>query len=187
MANKLKKHLNDKQAYLINPRESLKRGLGILKNHKPGIPLRHIVSSFNSIVKKCKHSLNSTQDLKRKILKIPKFDNNEFEVVSFDCVSLYTYVDLNLVINKKMSVIYENEDNFFPKGTRTITINNKQITKETKPPSIFLLKQLFNAVCTDFNSFQTLNGFYCQIQGCSMGSKLSPSLENMFAIYSNTK
>jgi hypothetical protein len=49
MANKLKNHLSDKQGYSINPRESLKRGYGILKKHKPGIPLRPIVSSINSI------------------------------------------------------------------------------------------------------------------------------------------
>ena len=30
-------------------RESLKKGYGIPKNHKPGVPLRPIVSSFNSI------------------------------------------------------------------------------------------------------------------------------------------
>ena len=124
MANKLKKnHLSDKQAYLINPRESLKRGYGIPKNRKPGISLRPIVSSINSftlgaeqflhnlisrIVKQCKHFLNSTQDFKRKFSKIRKFENKEFEIVSYDSVSLYTSVDLNLVINKIMSGIYEN-------------------------------------------------------------------------------
>ena len=47
-------------------------------------------------------------------------------------------------------------------------------------PSKFSLKQFFNAVCTDYNSFETLNGFYRQTHGCSMGSKLSPSLANIF-------
>ena len=85
MANKLKNHLSDKQGYSINPRESLKRGYGIPKNHKPGIPLRPIVSSINSItvggeqflhnlispiVRKCKHSLNSTKDFKQKFLNL---------------------------------------------------------------------------------------------------------------------
>ena len=75
MANKLKNHLSDKQGFLINPKESFKRGYGIPKNHKPGILLRPIVSSLNSItvggeqflqnviapiVKKCKYSLSST-------------------------------------------------------------------------------------------------------------------------------
>ena len=82
MANKLKNHLSDKEGYLINPKESLKRGYGIPKNHKPGIPLRPIVSSINSITvsgeqylhnliapiaKKCKFALNSTKDFKEKI------------------------------------------------------------------------------------------------------------------------
>ena len=156
MANKLKNHLSDKEGYLINPKESLKRGYGIPKNHKPGIPLRPIVSSINSItvggeqylhnliapiVKKCKFSLNSTKDFKEKILKIPKFDTNNFEIVTFDCVSLYTSVDLKLVIDKIINTIYENEDNFFKKGSKTVIINKQKITKEIVPPSKFLLKQ----------------------------------------------
>ena len=181
MANKLKNHLSDKQGYLINPRESLKRGYGIPKNHKPGIPLRPIVSSLNSItvggeqflhdlispiVKKCKHSLNSTKDFKQKFSKIPKFDNEEFEVVSFDCVSLYTSVDLNLVIRKIISIIYEDVDKFFPKSSKTVIINKLKIIKETAPPSEFLLREFFDAICTKYNSFQTLTGFYRRIQGC---------------------
>ena len=154
MANKLKNHLSDKEGYLINPKESLERGYGILKNHKPGIPLRPIVSSINSItvggeqylhnlmapiVKKCKFSLNSTKDFKEKILKIPKFDTNNFEVVTFDCVSLYTSVDLKLVIDKIINTIYENEDNFFKKGSKTVIINKQKITREIVPPSKFFL------------------------------------------------
>ena len=91
MANKLKNHLSDKQGFLINPKESFKSGYGILKNHKPGILLRPIVSSLNSItvggeqflqnlispiVKKCKYSLSSTKDFNQKFSKIPKFNNN---------------------------------------------------------------------------------------------------------------
>ena len=87
---------------MINPRESLKRRYGIPKNHKSGIPLRPIVFSINSItvggeeflnnlispiVKKCKFSLESTKQFEENFLKIPKFDHNEFEVVSFNCVS----------------------------------------------------------------------------------------------------
>ena len=168
MANKLKNHLSDKEGYLISPRESLKRGYGIPKNHKTGVPLRPIVSSINSItvggeqylhnliapiVKKCKFSLNSTQDFKSKFSKIPKFDNNEFEVVSFDCVSLYTSIDLPLVINKIIDTIYENEDNFFQKSSKTVIIDKKKIIKETVPPSKFLLREFFDAICTKYNSF----------------------------------
>ena len=168
MANKLKNHLSDKEGYLISPRESLKRGYGIPKNHKTGVPLRPIVSSINSItvggeqylhnliapiVKKCKFSLNSTQDFKSKFSKIPKFDNNEFEVVSFDCVSLYTSIDLPLVINKIIDTIYENEDNFFQKSSKTVIIYKKKIIKETVPPSKFLLREFFDAICTKYNSF----------------------------------
>ena len=39
---------------------------------------------------------------------------------------------------------------------------------------------MFDAVCTEFNSFETYNGFYRQIKGCSMESKLSPNLANIF-------
>ena len=72
------------------------------KNTKPNLPLRPIISSLNSItdggekylrnlisslVKKCKYALSSTKDFKN-------FNDTEYEIIIYDCVSLYTSVDL---------------------------------------------------------------------------------------------
>ena len=36
------------------------------------------------------------------------------------------------------------------------------------------------AILTEFSTFQALNGFFRQIEGVSMGGKLSPSIANIF-------
>ena len=90
---------------------------------------------ISPIVKNCKYSLESTKEFKN-IKQIPKFDNNEFEVVSFDCVSLYTSVD-HLVINKIIDKIYQNEDNFFPKASKTNIIDKKNYKRNDATIEIF--------------------------------------------------
>ena len=126
--NEIKPNLSNKNEYLLTPTESLKRGYGIPKNTKPNLPLRPIVSSLNSItnggekylhnliapiIKKCKYSLYSTKEFKNKFSKIQQFDDNEFEVICLDCVSLYTSVDLKLVLDFIIDSIYSDKDRFF--------------------------------------------------------------------------
>ena len=79
------------------------------------------------------------------------------------------------------------KDLFFPEETKTIKIGKEIKTEKVKPPNKNQVKRLFDAVCTKFNSFETHNGFYRQIKGCSMGSKLSPSLANIFCNLFETK
>ena len=42
------------------------------------------------------------------------------------------------------------------------------------------MQKIFKSVLCEFNSFEALNGFFRQVEGCSMGSKLSSSLANIF-------
>ena len=48
-ANKMKPHISVKDERRIMPVEALKSAYGVPKNAKPGVPLRPIVSSLNSI------------------------------------------------------------------------------------------------------------------------------------------
>ena len=54
------------------------------------------------------------------------------------------------------------------------------MTKTLEPPSRENLYTFFKSVLCEFNNFQSLNWFFRQIEACSMGSKLSPSLANIF-------
>ena len=92
------------------------------------------------------------------------------QIVTFDCVSLYTSVDLKQTIDYILTAIYNEKDLFFPEETKTIKIGQEIKTEKVKPPNKNQVKRLFDAVCTKFNSFETHNGFYRQIKGCSMGS-----------------
>ena len=56
-----------------------------------------------------------------------------------------------------------------------------------EPPPKNILKNFFIEILTKFNSFETLIGFFTQKEGCSMGSKLSPTLANIFChMYEST-
>ena len=99
--------------FKVTPIETLKRGYGIIKNHKEGLPLRPIVSSLNTITSgvenylkelispindNCKYSVDSTLSFKTKFYEFSqtrKFNLEEFEVISYDCQSLYTSINLN--------------------------------------------------------------------------------------------
>ena len=84
--------------FLIRPTEGLKRGYGLPKLHKPGIPVRPIVSSLNSItsgaesflkklirpiLEECIFSCKSTREFKEKFLN----DRNEFNQETHQIVS----------------------------------------------------------------------------------------------------
>ena len=120
--------MTNKDEYRTAPMENLKRGFGIPKNHKPGRPLRPIISSINSItvgaeeylkqlidpiVKKCKYSIFSSKEFKSKFIKIGNFDSSEFELVSFDAASLYTSINISKVVKFIVNYIYENIETFF--------------------------------------------------------------------------
>ena len=74
------------------------------------------------LIKRFKYSLLSTKDFKEKFSKIQNFNESEYEIVTFDCVSLYTSVDLKQTIDYILTAIYNKKDLFFPEETKTIKI-----------------------------------------------------------------
>ena len=113
-----------------------------------------------------------------------KFDEKNHDIISIDCVSLYTSVNIPRVVTHILDIIYKKDENglflnieqFFPKQEKT-QIKNKikeKIIIEAPPREI--LEHFVMSILTKFNSFETLTGFYIQKEGCSMGSKLSPGL-----------
>ena len=61
-----------------------------------------------------------------------------------------------------------------------VKINKELVNRPVEPPPRHKLQKFFKSVLCDFNSFEALNRFFRQTQGCFMGSKLSPSLANIF-------
>ena len=190
-----KQFVSHSDAYKIQPIDAIKRAYGLAKNHKENIPLRPIVSSLNSITSgseaflqnlispitnSCKFSVESTIELKIFFLEIEGFNSEEYEIVTFDCVSLYTSININLVLEHILNIIYLEPTKYFPPKTKIVTIKKVQTAKILEPPSRETLKSFFKNILTDYNNFHALTGFYKQTSGCSMGSKLSPGLANIF-------
>jgi len=196
--------LTKSDQFLLTPCENLKTGYGLLKLHKKNAPLRPIVSSLNSIcsgaetflhnlikpiVKNCKFSIKSTKHFKNNFPKFSKkFNEINHEIISIDCVSLYTSVNITRVVDHILDIIYKKDENgafinidqFLPEFEKTEIIDGIENKKTIKPPPAYILKTFFLNILTKFNSFETLTGFYTQKEGCSMGSKLSPGLANIF-------
>ena len=129
--------------------------------------MRPIVSSLNSItsgaesylhdlitpiVKNCKYSLNSTIELKKRFLEIQGFNSVEYEIVSYDCVSLYTSINIDLVLEHILEIVYEKPEEFFPPKSKIITVNKTSVTKILEPPPRNELKKFFENILTKFNN-----------------------------------
>ena len=157
--------------------------------------MRPIVSSLNSITsgseaflqnlispitKSCKFSVESTIEFKKRFLEIKGFNSEEYEIVTFDCVSLFTFINIDRVLEHILNIIYLEPTIYFPPKTKIVTIKKVQTARILEPPSRDTLKSFFKNILTDFNNFHALTGLYKQTSGCSMGSKLSPGLANIF-------
>ena len=148
LINNFKPFLTNKEEFKVIPIETLKRGYGIIKNHKTGFPLRPIVSScatlttgvetylqdlISPINKSCKFSVDSTLTFKNKIsdfIQTGEFNSEVHEVVSYDCQSLFTSINIKRVLNFILDTIYSDTEKFFPKRTKTVKILKEIITKQ---------------------------------------------------------
>ena len=193
----LKPYFTEQTYDKIWPNESLKKGYGICKLHKDGAPLRPIVSSVNSItsgaedfinnlikplLKECIYSVDSNINFKNSLLKNRiKFDAEKHEIVSFDVKSLYTNINVNKVLTYIFDKIFKNprlffsEFNFDPEQLKLIIKNKSEKKKFKEIFTNFVTKTILQ-----FSSFSSLDGYYRQTSGVSMGSKLSPLLSNLF-------
>ena len=161
---------NNQKLHVMNPTPP--RLYGLLKIHKPGSPIRPVVSYtnapnyriskfFNTYYKSLtnfqpKYSIKNSVDLAKKLnnLNIPIHS----KLVSFDVKNLFTNIPLPDV--------------------RKIIID----TLENKNVDPVLGKEVLSVfdTCTNQNYFQYKDKFYKQYSGLPMGSPLSPLLAEIF-------
>ena len=101
-----------------------------------------------------------------------KFHLPRSQIVSFDVSKLFPSVDLNMVIEHVVCKIYKSPKSFFD-------IHIRDDGRAVIPPK-FVFQPFLKSVLTEFTAFQTCSSYYRQTNGCSMGSKLSPILSNIF-------
>lgn len=144
---------------------------GLVKTHKNGYPVRPIVSSINTfnynlskfLVTYLSPLTYNQYTIKNTYSFVEQVKNVNFEVptvmASFDVVSLFTNVPLKETCNIAINRLY-NADNEVPFAKKTFS----KLLDIASSESVFL-----------FNS-----KVYKQIDGCSMGGALSPTLANIF-------
>lgn len=144
---------------------------GLVKTHKPNMPLRPIVSCIQSpfyqmskylvnilskIVGKNKYHIKDSFQFQRSIkhLKVPE----NHILASFDVVSLYTCIPIDLAI-------------------KVVEKNWAKIKSHTKLPQSEFLYAL--KVCLNSTFFQYEDHFYEQIEGLAMGAPVSACIANL--------
>ena len=188
---KVKPFVSAKTYFSLRPIQSLKRAYGLVKVHKPDRPLRPIVSSLNSLVSgsetflmkiltkfkpEFKFSLENSEQFRNFVLDERENFNH---CVSFDIVSMYPSINLNRTLEYIVKKVYENPSHFFEEQ---FDKNNKKLPFMPK----IVFREFLFGICTKYTSFHTENNFYRQVEGCSMGSKLSPLLCNIYmALFEN--
>ena len=128
----------------------------------------YILNILKPLVGQCRYSVTSTMVFSNKFKENSHKLNRFYEVVSFDAANLFTSINVPRVVDYIVEKIYENPTDFFP-------INSS----ENFPPQNFF-KEFLLAVLLKYSAFWTLNGYYRQKCGLSMGSKLSPAISNIF-------
>ena len=144
---------------------------GLPKIHKDGIPLRPIVSCYNTVFEKLSkwlgkllvpllgtisdsHLLNSQDCVNR----LKRINMNDRVFISFDVVSLFTKVPIDDFLH--FLSIHLADNNSLPLDL---------------PSFLSLVK-----FCLNNNYFTFEESFYKQIFGASMGSALSPVVSNLY-------
>lgn len=163
------------------------RMYGVPKIHKPGVPLRPILSMINSphhetakwlaevlrpvVQLYSEHTLNDTfhfcQELESFISDGEHSVKNTF-MCSFDIASLFTNIPLAETIDICLDALYRNQ--------------------QLSPPSVpeALLKKLLFKTTTEVE-FSFNNILYKQVDGVAMGSPLGPVLANIFVGFCESK
>ena len=188
----MKPFLNKNTIKKISALEKNKVGYGLIKRHKQNMPIRPIISSIGSltsgieeyllkvirpIAEECEFSVESTKAFKNHFLKTNTLFNDQlYEVCSFDAVQLYTSVNTHMVIKYVVDKIFKNRKKYFKEGYNIINDQHIIIPYPTKK----VFKKFLEDTLLQYNCFSTLTGFYRQKDGLSMGSKLSPILSNIY-------
>ena len=185
-------YLSKSEYWQISALESHKKSFGSLKVHKENAPLRPIVSSIGSVTEgaerylqkvirpleeMCTLTVNSTKMFKNVFMENRnKYVHENHEIFTIDVVSLFTNVNCEMVIKYIVDQIYKSPKKFF--GDDPHTKNNLGTLKRTPPKPEF--RRFLTQILTEFNQFSSLDGYVKQPEGLSMGSKLSPTLANIY-------
>ena len=155
---------------------------GLPKIHKPGIPLRPIISSIGTVtyntakelarilkplVGLSKHHIHNTIDFVQQIKEV-KLKEDE-SMVSYDVTALFTSVPIPPVIKIIEEKLKEDKD--LPRRT---SMNTRYITQ--------LLQ-----FCLRSTSFVFQGQHYEQVEGAAMGSPLSPIVANIYMEHFETR
>lgn len=174
--NKLVKRLNsakvidDVKAKLMNRYNfSIPRIYALPKIHKSGIPLRPICSYKNSVGSNLatllipiftsledKYNIKNSFELKEKLNRI-KIEDDEI-IISLDVISLFPNIPINFTINE------------IKKDWNLISANTNIPQK--------LFYDIVHFCMKNANYFTYKEKFYEQIDGCPMGSPISPAIAN---------
>ena len=166
---KLNKVITDPQYdYLFSCAAKLPSFYALIKIHKPGYPIRPIVSFCGSPSYFCarflskiltpatsncqfklKNSLSAKEKLKTYII------NDAYTLISFDIISLFTSIPHDLAISSTKKFLENNPDIF-----RSTTLNSDHILK-------------LISLCLDASFFSSRGMFFKQIKGLPMGSPIS--------------
>ena len=152
---------------------------GLPKVHKPNIPLRPVVASYNTpsynlakflvpflvSITDCTYSLKNSYEFVN-ILNNFNFPQ-EYFICSFDVTSLFTNIPLKETIDIAVSEMYKDGNSF-----RNLTKNK--------------FKSLLETACSD-TYFIFNNELYLQLDGVAMGSPISCTLANLFLGYYEKK
>ena len=179
----MKKRFTDAQYKRLYPSSS-RPGLyfGLAKVHKlkndtdsvEQLPLRPVISNIGTAtyelskylasllkpIAKSRFTIDSTKDFVHKIRKQKIKD--DYEMISFDVVSLFTSVPLDFTIDLILKKVYDEK-------LIATKLNREELKK---------LLQL----CTKEMHFQYDGKIYRQVNGVAMGSPLGPVLANIFMV-----
>ena len=105
-----------------------------------------------------------------------KFNPMIHEIISIDCISLYTSVNVNRVIEEVIREIYKSPNTYFKYDPEEVT----NLGGKPKVPLEQIFRNFLFQILLKFNYFTTVAGHYQQLNGLSMGSSLSPLLANFY-------
>ena len=153
------------------------RMYGLPKIHKPGVPVRPILSMTNApqhelakwlaellrpvVQKFSEHTVKDTFDFCSNIDGFTDIDIGNAYMCSFDVTSLFTNIPLRETLDVCLDTLYRDDD----------------IVKPTIPENV--LEKLLLKATTDVE-FSFNGTMYKQVDGVAMGSPLGPVLANIF-------
>ena len=74
------------------------------------------------------------------------FDRGQYEIVSYDCIQLFTSINIDRVLKFILDKIYLDPLKFFPETTKLVKINKELVNRPVEPPPRHKLQEFFKSV-----------------------------------------